>query len=283
MSIRLGQRQWQRGGEEMMRAVDARADAQHGCSMVTLNSSSGINGGIALLLAGQRVQALTCGALWWEEPGVLVVSDLHFEKGSCYAARGQMLPPYDTRDTLARVSRLMTALSPRTVISLGDSFHDRRARPRMAADDVASLRRMTGSCDWVWIEGNHDPKPPEDLGGHAAVEITIGPLTFRHIPSAGTVVGEVAGHLHPCARVVGRSGRSVRARCFATDGARLVMPAYGALTGGLNVLDEAFATVFPNDLLAGVIGRDGVYLAGRDNLAPDGMRQAVLDPARRRA
>ncbi len=214
---------------------------------------------------------------------MLVVSDLHFEKASSYAARGQMLPPYDTRATLARVGRLIESLAPRTVISLGDSFHDRRARPRMAADDVASLRRMTGSCDWVWIEGNHDPKPPEDLGGRAAVEVTIGPLTFRHIPSEGAVVGEVAGHLHPCARVVGRSGRSVRKRCFATDGARLVMPAYGALTGGLNVLDAAFWSVFPNNLLACVIGRDGVYLAGRDNLAPDGVRQAMLDPARRRA
>jgi DNA ligase-associated metallophosphoesterase len=241
------------------------------------------NATLVLLLAGQRVHALTCGALWWEEPRVLVVSDLHFEKGSSYAARGQMLPPYDTRETLARVGRLMAALSPRTVISLGDSFHDVRARPRMAADDVASLRRMTGSCDWVWIEGNHDPKPPEDLGGRAAVELTIGRLTFRHIPSAGAVSGEIAGHLHPCARVVGRSGRSVRTRCFATDGARLVMPAYGALTGGLNVLDTAFTSVFPTGLRAGVIGRDGVYLAGRANLAPDGARQGALDPARRRA
>jgi DNA ligase-associated metallophosphoesterase len=239
--------------------------------------------GLALELGGQPVRALACGALWWEEPAVLVVSDLHFEKASSYAARGQMLPPYDTRATLARVGRLMERLAPRTVISLGDSFHDRGARPRMATEDVARLRRMTGSCDWVWIEGNHDPKPPEDLGGRAAVEVSIGPLTFRHIPSVGAVVGEIAGHLHPCARVVGRSGRSVRTRCFATDGARLVMPAYGALTGGLNVLDAAFASVFPNGLLAGVIGRDGVYLAGRDNLAPDGTRQAVLDPARRRA
>ena len=251
--------------------------------MVALKSSSGINRGIALLLAGERVHAMTCGALWWEEPGVLVVSDLHFEKASSYAARGQMLPPYDTRATLARVGRLMQVFSPRTVIALGDSFHDRQARPRMAADDVASLRGMTGSCDWVWIEGNHDPKPPEDLGGRAAVDATIGPLTFRHIPSEGEVVGEVAGHLHPCARVVGRSGRSIRRRCFATDGARLVMPAYGALTGGLNVLDAAFASVVPTDLFAGVIGRDGVYLAGRDKLAPDGARQPVLDPARRRA
>jgi uncharacterized protein len=239
--------------------------------------------GLAFELAGQRVCALTCGGLWWESAGVLVVSDLHFEKASSYAARGQMLPPYDTRATLARIWRLVEALAPRTVISLGDSFHDRRARPRMAMDDVASLRRMIDSCDWVWIEGNHDPKPPEDLGGRAAVEVTIGPLTFRHIPTEGPARGEIAGHLHPCARVVGRSGRSVRRRCFATDGVRLVLPAYGALTGGLNVLDVAFARLFPKDLVAGVIGRDGVYLAGRDNLAPDSARAAALDPARRRA
>jgi DNA ligase-associated metallophosphoesterase len=226
--------------------------------------------GLDFDLAGTRVRALTCGGLWWESASVLVVSDLHFEKASSYAARGQMLPPYDTRATLRRIARLIEDLRPATVVSLGDSFHDRRARPRMAADDVASLRALTASCDWVWIEGNHDPKPPEDLGGRAAEELAIGPLTFRHIPAEHPVTGEVAGHLHPCARVVGRSGRSVRKRCFATDGRRLVMPAYGALTGGLNVLDKAFATVFPKGLLAGVIGRDGVYLAGRDNLAPDG-------------
>lgn len=228
-----------------------------------------ITSGLDLQVAGARVRALGCGGLWWEEAGVLVVSDLHLEKASSYAARGQMLPPYDTRATLARLTRQMETLRPRTVVSLGDSFHDRGARPRMAADDVARVRQMTGVCDWVWIEGNHDPKPPEDLGGRMAEELAIGPLTFRHIPTGGAAPGEVAGHLHPCARVVGRGGRTVRARCFATDGERLVMPAYGALTGGLNVLDEAFAAVFPQRLLAGVIGRDGVYMAGRDSLAPD--------------
>lgn len=226
--------------------------------------------GLDLLVAGASVRTLTCGALWWEAEGVLVVSDLHLEKASSYAARGQMLPPYDTRATLARVERQIAAFSPRTVISLGDSFHDRRARPRMAADDVAQLRQMTERCDWVWVEGNHDPAPPEDLGGRATFELTIGPLIFRHIPTAGDAPGEVAGHLHPCAKVVGRGGRAVRARCFATDGERLVMPAYGALTGGLNVLDPAFGAVFPNRRLrVGVIGRDAVYLAGPDSLAPD--------------
>lgn len=226
--------------------------------------------GLDLLVAGERLRALTCGALWWESAGVLVVSDLHLEKASSYAARGQMLPPYDTRATLVRVRRLVVALAPTTIISLGDSFHDRRARPRMAADDVATLRWMTAACDWVWVEGNHDPVPPEDLGGRATTELVLGPLTFRHIPTEGAAPGEVAGHLHPCARVVGRSGRTVRARCFATDGQRLVMPAYGALTGGLNVLDRAFTQVFADGgLLAGVMGRDSVYLAGPDSLAPD--------------
>lgn len=227
--------------------------------------------GLTISMVGERLAALACGGLWWERERVFVVSDLHLEKASAYAARGQLLPPYDTRATLARITKQMADLKPRIVVSLGDSFHDRRARPRMAAEDVAGLRALTASCDWIWIEGNHDPKPPEDLGGRVAEELVLGPLTFRHIPAEHPVAGEIAGHLHPCARVVGRSGRSVRKRCFATDGQRLVMPAYGALTGGLNVLDRAFTAVFPKGLFAGVIGRDGVYLAGRDNLAPDGI------------
>ena len=228
--------------------------------------------GLAFSLVGERVQALTCGGLWWEASSVLVLSDLHLEKASSYAARGQMLPPYDTRATLGRVSGLVDALQPTTVISLGDSFHDPRARTRMSPDDVAALHRLTSSSDWVWIEGNHDPAPPADLGGRTALELTIGALTFRHVPTEGSAPGEIAGHLHPCARVVGRSGRSVRRRCFATDGDRLIMPAYGALTGGLNVLDRTFGSLFPNGLYAGVLGRDGVYLAGSSNLAPDVVR-----------
>lgn len=205
---------------------------------------------------------------------MLVVSDLHLEKASSYASRGQMLPPYDTRATLKRIGALIRSLQPTTVISLGDSFHDRRARPRMAADDVAMVRSMTEACDWVWIEGNHDPNPPEDLGGRMAHELLLGDLVFRHEPSPGPAAGEIAGHLHPCARVIGRGGRTVRARCFATDGERLVMPAYGALTGGLNVLDAAFASLFPDGVFAGVVGRDGVYLAAKDRLAADIARAA---------
>jgi DNA ligase-associated metallophosphoesterase len=215
---------------------------------------------------GARLTGLSCGALWWEQESLLVVSDLHLEKGSAYASSGQMLPPYDTRASLQRIAALVQLLSPRTVISLGDSFHDRRARTRMAAEDVALLRALTAAVDWVWIEGNHDPRPPEDLGGRAARELKLGPLTFLHEPSIGASPGEIAGHLHPCATVMGR-GRWVRARCFASDGERLVMPSYGALTGGLNVRDRAFAQLFPNGLIAAVLGRDGVYATGMDRLA----------------
>jgi DNA ligase-associated metallophosphoesterase len=220
-------------------------------------------------IAGERLCLQPCGGLWWEAASVLVVSDLHLEKASSYAARGQMLPPYDTRATLGRIAMLIEMLEPTTVISLGDSFHDRRARPRMSPDDVAFVREMTAACDWIWIEGNHDPKPPEDLGGRMAHELKLGSLVFRHEPTAGHALGEIAGHLHPCARVIGRGGRTVRARCFATDGERLVMPAYGALTGGLNLLDVAFNRLFPDGVFAGVLGRDGVYLAAGDRLAAD--------------
>lgn len=224
-------------------------------------------------VAGVRLTLRPCGALWWAGARLLVVSDLHLEKGSSYAQRGQMLPPYDTRVTLARVAGLVEDLAPATVISLGDSFHDRLARFRMAADDIECVRNLTARCDWVWIEGNHDPLPPDDFGGRLAHELTLGPLVFRHAPTQGAAEGEIAGHLHPCARVVGRGGQ-LRARCFATDGTRMVMPAYGALTGGLNILDPAFAPLFPNGVQAAVMGRDGVYAARDDRLAPDAVRAA---------
>jgi hypothetical protein len=225
---------------------------------------------LAFEVAGEHLSLQPCGALWWAEEGVLVVSDLHLEKGSSYAARGQMLPPYDTRAALRRIAALVDALVPTTVISLGDSFHDRRARPRMAADDVATVRAMTDGCDWIWIEGNHDPKPPDDLGGRVAHEFRMGALVFRHEPTTGPARGEIAGHLHPCARVAGR-GRSVRTRCFVSDGERMVMPAYGALTGGLNILDAAFGALFPRGAVAGVLGRDSVYAAAGERLLADNL------------
>ena len=220
-----------------------------------------------LHLAGEMLSPLPEGALWWEAQRVLVVSDMHLEKGSSYAAAGQMLPPYDTCATLARVEKLCALLRPETVISLGDSFHDRRSESRLPPVYADRIRALTAAQDWVWVEGNHDPDPPAHLGGRAAKVLRLGPLVFLHEPTCEA--GEVAGHLHPVARVAGR-GRSVRRRCFASDGARLVMPAMGAFAGGLNVLHDAFRPVFPEGCMAFAIGEARVYGVSRRHLLPDG-------------
>ncbi len=207
-------------------------------------------------IAGARVDLLAEGALYLPEAATLVVADLHLEKGSSFAARGQMLPPYDTAATLKRLAALVARLAPARVIALGDSFHDRGADRRMMEADRAALRVLTASADWIWIAGNHDPEPPENVGGTAMAELALGSLTFRHAPHPGPATGEIAGHLHPSARVAGR-GRSVRRRCFAADRERLVMPAFGALAGGLCVLDAAFRPLFERrPFHAFMLGRD---------------------------
>ncbi|MEL6285863.1 MAG: ligase-associated DNA damage response endonuclease PdeM, partial [Pseudomonadota bacterium] len=150
-------------------------------------------------LAGQWVFPLAQGALWWPDQQVLVVSDLHLEKGSSYARRGQMLPPYDTGATLSVVETLCAQLRPGRVISLGDSFHDRGAEVRLSEADTARIQALTGAHDWVWVEGNHDPDPPQHLGGRATKTLEIGGLVFRHEPTGER--GEVAGHLHPGVRL----------------------------------------------------------------------------------
>jgi DNA ligase-associated metallophosphoesterase len=196
-----------------------------------------------LIIADITLIADPAGALYWPEEGLLVVADLHLEKGSSYAARGVLLPPYDTGATLARLAGVLARYAPRAVIALGDSFHDGDGPSRIVETDRAMLRLLQRGRDWIWIAGNHDPAPPAGLGGSAAATLALGALTFRHEPTADADVGEVAGHLHPVARVSGR-GRTVSRRCFAGDGRRLVMPAFGAYAGGLNVRDRAFAEIF---------------------------------------
>ncbi len=227
-------------------------------------------GALNVAVNGVEMLLLRDGALWWAEKSLLVVSDLHLEKASSYARRGQMLPPYDTAATLALVEKLVLGLSPEQVISLGDSFHDPFAHKRLSDDAIRRIQLLTSHTDWCWVEGNHDPQPPEEFGGRAMHEIEIGPLHFRHEPISGGRKGEIAGHLHPCARVRGRSWRHVRAKCFAYSSSRLVMPSLGAFTGGLNVLDPAVDVLFEHNMLVAMLGRDGVYRVRHDSLAPDG-------------
>jgi len=213
---------------------------------------------VGATINGEQLMLDPSGALWWPAERTLVLADLHFEKGSSFARGGQLLPPYDTRTTLKRVATLVNAYRPARIIALGDSFHDREAAGRLDRHECDALRALAGSAEWIWIEGNHDPEPPKWLGGTIAPEIAIGGLIFRHLPSPHPAPGEIAGHLHPVARVT-RRGRSIRARCFASDGNRMVLPAFGAYTGGLDIRERPLRSLFSDALLAYVLGTRRVY------------------------
>jgi len=226
-------------------------------------------GGLRIALSNVEVMLRWSGALWLESESTLVVADLHFEKGSSYAARfGQMLPPYDTRETLDRLDREITLLSPERLIFLGDSFHDGDGEARLAADDYRRLEGLALGRELVWAVGNHDADGPKALPGDIIDEASLMGLTLRHEPLPGVQPGEVAGHLHPAAKVSSGKG-TVRRRCFVTDGQRLVLPAFGAFTGGLNILDEAFSNLFGGPVLAGALGPKRVHAVGVKSLRPD--------------
>ncbi len=215
--------------------------------------------GCALWRAGDSELHLhPSGALWWPGERMLVVSDLHLEKGSAFARRGVLLPPYDTAATLARLASICAAFRPRTVLALGDSFHDDGGCARLHGDDRRTLRELMAGRNWIWLAGNHDPEPPADLGGACAARLVLNGFTFRHEPYEGPAPGEIAGHLHPAAGVR-RRGRYVRRRCFVSGGGRLIMPAFGAYTGGLDVTDAAFAALFTDGFTAWLLGREHVY------------------------
>jgi uncharacterized protein len=208
-------------------------------------------------VAGVSLVADLSGALYWEAQRLLVVSDLHLEKGSSFAARGVLLPPYDTAVTLGRLAAVIARHDPRMVIALGDSFHDRDAHARLSDIDRGAITAMQVRRDWIWIAGNHDPALPSDLGGVIASEVCIGPIAFRHEPSGA--YGEIAGHLHPKARVATRA-RVTERRCFASDGERAVMPAFGAYAGGLSIRDIAFTRIFgAPDFTAHVLGDNKLH------------------------
>lgn len=220
-------------------------------------------------IAGARVVFDAAGALWLAESRTLVVSDLHLEKASSFARRGMFLPPYDTAATLTLLTDVVARRDPARIISLGDSFHDCGGYERLSDPDRLRLADLQRGREWVWISGNHDHSLPANIGGDVAAEIRVEGLTFRHEPTRAHASGEVAGHLHPAARVCGRRG-SLRCRAFATDGRRLVLPAFGVLAGGLNVLDRAFSPLFAASALrAFLIGAGRIFPVPFTALAPD--------------
>jgi hypothetical protein len=208
------------------------------------------------------------GALWVEAQRVLIVADLHLEKGSAYAARGQMLPPYDTAETLRRLTAEARALQPDVVVLLGDTFHDGRSEDRLAPRDAETLKALADGMTLVWVVGNHDADGPRALPGEVVDEMALAGLVLRHEPQDGPQAGEVAGHLHPAARVSTAKG-TVRRRCFITDGERLILPAFGAYAGGLNVRDAAFGGLFVRPPLAGALGASKVHAVGWRSLTSD--------------
>lgn len=211
-----------------------------------------------IIVAGEELWGDPTGALYWPAQTMLLVADLHFEKGSAFAAKGQLLPPYDTRATLRSLEVAIDRHAPQVVVALGDSFHDGEAGTRIADEDMARIQALTAKTDWLWLTGNHDEVLPDGIGGKIAVELLIGALTLRHEPAPAPARGELAGHLHPAAVVRTRS-RSLRRRCFVGDGERLVLPSFGAYTGGLDISEDAFAGLFGRAPTAWVLGKDQVY------------------------
>jgi hypothetical protein len=196
-----------------------------------------------LMLNGAELFAEPSGALWWPVAATLIVADLHFEKGTSYAQRGVLLPPYDTRATLAR---LAAAIGPRVkrVICLGDSFHDGDGPERLSQADATALRALVERHDWIWIAGNHDPVLPGMLGGQTIIdELRLDGLVMRHQAEADAV-GEVSGHYHPKSHIDVR-GRRLSGACFIHDARRIVLPAFGAYTGGLHIESEPIRALFP--------------------------------------
>ena len=218
-----------------------------------------------MIVNGATLVPDVSGALWWVGERLLAVADLHLGKGSAFARHGSLLPPYDSHATIVRLEEAITRLEPSTVVCLGDSFHDDGAASRLDAPCRMLLRTLVDGRNWVWVSGNHDPRPPRAFSGLGVREFAAGPLTFRHEPSPGAVVGEVCGHFHPSA-VVSARGLRLRRRCFASDGRRTILPAFGAYAGGLDIHEEAISCLFPKGFGVWIIGRDRVRRVDRRSL-----------------
>jgi uncharacterized protein len=252
-----------------MRADALAARSRASTNPVAASPSSRGRADHVLEVAGTTLIADPAGALYWPDERLLVVADLHLEKGSAFARRGVLLPPYDTATTLDRLARVVEHFSPRVLVALGDSFHDDHGPARMSDLDRIKLKGLQRGRDWVWVAGNHDPELPQDIGGRFADVLMLGAVTFRHEPSQSVHDAEIAGHLHPVARIAQR-GRAVSRRCFAGDGRRLIMPAFGAFAGGLNVRDRAIFGLFSaTGFTAHMLGAQRLYAVAAERCLPD--------------
>lgn len=184
--------------------------------------------------------ALPCGALFWRDEGLLLVADLHLEKGSAFARRGWLLPPHDSLETLGRLISAVERTGARAVAALGDSFHDGAGAAEMSDAAKGLLARLQGVAELIWVTGNHDGASAGVLGGRVVDELLLGGIRLRHEAVPGCRDAEISGHFHPKVRLPLRTGRQVSRPCLALADERLVLPAYGAYAGGLSVDDPAF-------------------------------------------
>jgi uncharacterized protein len=193
---------------------------------------------VSVSFGGQAFVPLPEGALYWPERRALLVADLHFEKASWFAERGQFLPPYDTQETLRCLSDIVAATQARELWCLGDSFHDVGGIERMPLSARRALAELTRALDWTWVVGNHDPVLTEAVGGRVVDEIEVDGIILRHEADAGEARPEISGHFHPKLRITVR-GRRIARRCFVQTDCKIILPAFGALTGGLDASDPA--------------------------------------------
>ena len=204
-------------------------------------------------LSNTRLIADISGALFWPEKQTVIFSDLHLEKGSWFAKQNVLLPPYDTLDTLNRVEKVVNYFKPSRVISLGDSFHDDTWMERISKEQIAKILNLTNNYEWFWIQGNHDPSGVPSLGGINLNDYLDPPLTFRHEAKRETTDGEVSGHFHPKAKIK-LNRKSFSYPCFISDETRVILPAFGSFTGGLNVMDKAISSFFRDDFKVFLLG-----------------------------
>ncbi len=190
--------------------------------------------------ADHALFALPQGALFWPARRALLVADLHFEKASWFASFGQMLPPYDSIATLSDLTAIVDAVDPAEIWCLGDSFHDSAGSGRLPPRAQAMLRALTARTRWTWVTGNHDPAPADHHGGAVVDEARVDGLVLRHEADPAEPCPELSGHFHPKLRVQVR-GRHVSRRCFVASATKIVLPAFGALTGGLDAAHPEIA------------------------------------------
>jgi len=202
---------------------------------------------VSFSFAGQAFAALGAGALWWPSRQALIVADLHLEKGSWFAKGGQMLPPYDSLATLADINAVVAACTPKELWCLGDSFHDAAGCSRLPHEAQDMLRALTGRLEWIWVTGNHDAGGVIDLcGGRIVTEAIVEGVVLRHEADINETRPEISGHFHPKLRVTLR-GRHVARRCYVASATKLILPAFGSLTGGLDA---------GHPEIVGAVGRD---------------------------